>query len=222
MKVTTLCAILSVGFLLLVHQTGSAQLLDPADWSNTFALEANGEINPGVLVGFNPQPEIPASPSSALDLSDPNLPTVRVPDSSVSDGHMRILFAVDPRYSIVASDTPSDGNYQFFLRNPAAETLTVEFDIETESGGIPNEFSWIMFNPQPEPPAIFSAPGEGPGPDVGFEFDFTFNSPATLAMRVLDSNGRALQFRVVPEPSSWLLVGMGTALLSVFRHKRGE
>ncbi len=178
----------------------------------------SGFINPGVLVGFNPQPDPPGD-NAAVDLVNPYAPTFDLPSSLflLGDGSVTILFGIhgpggDPvSFSLPGSDPMPNsdhrGTYQFdaFV---GTQGFQVTLDLSGFAGG------WQGFNPQPDPP------GFG-GQFVGFSF---IGDPAmTVHLDALDANGNVVgpyAFTQAPEPASMLLVISGVVGLALRRKRR--
>lgn len=169
-----------------------------------FALETSGGlVNPGVLVGFNPQPDPPAN-SPILDLSTLTEALVVEGDGSVFRFQLSFLGLrnfVGPR---TIGSPNSDGFTEFeFAGDGSVFVADLGF---SGPGGV---VSWVAFDPQPDPPGDFFAY------EVGFEGD------ATVSLR-LTENGVPLSFSpsAVPEPSTWILMGVGFAAFGVLARRR--
>jgi PEP-CTERM motif len=167
----------------------------------------SGYINPGVLVGFNPQPDPPGD-NAMPDLTNPYEPVFTQPGV----GEFTILFGIhDSAGSPVSFDLPTGGpiynsdkgEYEYnFLAAVGSQGFSVVLDL----GGF--DGSWQGFNPQPDPP------GFG-GQFVGFSFQSTPADPMmTMQLFALDPNGNSAgpyAFTPAPEPMSLVLLGSGLA-----------
>ncbi len=190
---------------------GNSFLLDMSD-SSSSALE-----NPLLRVAFNPQPEPPAHVPK-ISFNDPQRLELEVDDISVSDGGMRILFAVAAPYAITALDSEKDGLYSFNMDAAGRDSYSILLEMQTKNSGLPVPGSWQMFNPQPEPPAL----GRNAA-SVGFDFDFASEATsATLNFSVANlRSGEAQTFAIsaVPEPSALALLVFSVTALSVKRRR---
>jgi hypothetical protein len=101
----------------------------------------------------------------------------------------------------------STGHFEFevLYLSSGDKAFDVFFDITTSSSGVPNETTWVGFNPQPEPPGLVGAG------IIGFDFSFTSLSDAILSMQVRDSTGNNFVF--TPEPATIALLGLGSLVL---------
>jgi len=213
---------------------------DPVNWGHAFALQTNGGIvNPGVLVGFNPQPDPPGvlaelqgcpshvAPGSPPDpclvlhnqhLEAPTLPTfdvflsmglpgtnlLFVPDAIPTDNFSTFHIRVDGRPNVVADIGPARKLFDVFL------------DFASSSGGIVDASSAVSFNPQPDPPGIFSPN------DWGMSFAYTGNSDVSVSLRIYDEEGTQLRVSPVPEASSLTLMTVPFAAAGLFMIGRGR
>ena len=163
-----------------------------------FALQTNGgPINPGVLVGFNPQPDPPATPEAFLDLANPLRPSIaQAGDSSVFKFELSFT-DLDAGLLLPAVQSPNtDGEtgFQFVLGDGSVFVADLTF---SGPGGVS---SWVSFNPQPDPP----------GSPIGYTV--TFAGDASVAIE-LSVNGVPLSFAAVPEASAWALMCLGFATI---------
>ena len=186
----------------------------------------NGFLNPGVLVGFNPQPEPPLRISA--DLSEPVYPswTWSSDEPAPADTHgygFIVAFdfgsAVDIRYDTTLMARPDASNhYEFgFTASGITDQFIVGLDF-SEGSGTFNPASFVSFNPQPEPP-LFQ------GMDFqAFEFNMTPASPTEIAVTMSVRNEDLRAFGVfspeVPEPSGCLLMCVGVLAIGGYHRAR--
>ncbi len=170
----------------LGSQLASAQTVD---WADAFRFQTSGGFqNPGVYIGFNPQPEPPAYVTPPeIDLSESTQLRMTIPDIGVSDGGAQILFALPEEFEFVAEGEPA--GEAFFFQGVGPSPVNIQLTMTTGSGGTSAPGSWVAFNPQPEPPAGFNS--------IGFEFQFTSFSPATLVVEILDDGVEELAFELL-------------------------
>jgi hypothetical protein len=178
-----------------------------------FALEGylpavqNALFNPGVLVGFNPQPDPPGTPPTELFLGNPMRPE---------------LLSVGPlsAYQFIMSLELPSGSCDSSIPRPNADGITgfrctemvggetANVDVALQFSGPGGVRDWVTFNPQPDPPGDVNA------------YDLAFAGDASVAFSV-SVNGEALDFRLVPEPSTLGLLGVGLiGLGSLHRWRR--
>jgi hypothetical protein len=192
------------------------------DASRGFSLRTSGgPVNPGVLVGFNPQPDPPGDFHTFLDLTDPTNPTLR---NAMSQGDFQLVFS-----HLAGGEGPhempapnSDGKTGF-IRRLGDHIVVVTFDFLGGSIG-----EWSGFNPQPDPPGDFVAQ------------DIHFAGPPEIAANSLDAfalggardgvavtfhmsvDGTDLSFAATPEPTAWALMitGFGASGALLRRRRR--
>jgi hypothetical protein len=117
-----------------------------------------------------------------------------------------------PAVQLPAVQFPSppnaDGNTQFTISDANGSPL---FNIAVNVGPGPvDPASWVMLNPQPLPPK------------VGFQgFGVQFGDPTAVEFSVVEFTTAGTQvplsFALVPEPSTYVLVGFGLAALGFAR-----
>jgi hypothetical protein len=169
-----------------------------------------GVVNPGVLVGFNPQPDPPGDtrvglPHSTLQITDGTSNTIFNP---VADRpfilHFSVLGLGDSHLDLPPAPN-SDGRTGF--RHVAGDHV---FDINFAFGPGPvADGSWVAFNPQPDPPGNWFSAG----------LEFVGDPWVTFTVA---EDGQLLSFDLAPaagapEPGTWALVlgglfAMGGAL----------
>jgi hypothetical protein len=174
------------------------------DGSAGFEFRTSGGItNPGVLVGFNPQPDPPGLPIlPTADLRDPSSPifdqdaqltSYLVTVSLLLPGTPSLLL---PANVILGTDEVArvtcDGSV-----TKACDGSVFQISLAFPAGGVT---SWSSFNPQPDPPGIY------------FSYLATFRGDPTFALSITDG-GNPLTFSPVPEPATWGLLAVGFASL---------
>lgn len=164
-----------------------------------FALVSHGGvINPGVLVGFNPQPEPPGKGLTLLDLSNPFAPSFFNP--TAGDGY-NLIFAItglgDAKIPLPGAPN-SDGRTGFTQRIDG-HVLNVAMIL---GPGPVDPASWVAFNPQPDPP------GDWFGASLQFAGDPVF----TYQFR-LDDQLLSFSLAGIPEPADWVLITAGFGLM---------
>ena len=191
---------------LALAAAGAAQAASPnytfPGGSPGFALVSHGGVvNPGVLVGFNPQPEPPGKGLTVLDLTNPFAPQL---DNPATDPGFSFLFALtglgDAMIPLpVAPNT--DGRTRF--RQEIGGHL---LDVSLVFGPGPvDPSSWVAFNPQPDPP----------GDVWGASFLFLGREDPFAGFTV-SIDGTPLSFTLadgVPEPAGWALMIAGFGLV---------
>jgi hypothetical protein len=232
---TLFCTLAAV---LLLAAPVAAQEIDPEDpedpvqarpvpWLQAFELAGSGGlVNPGVLVGFNPQPEPPAriaelsfAANPMPDLYPPD-PILTLRDQSQTEGDPQLFDVflalgvpmVDLSFSapVIAAGVPG---VRTEARTSSGDLMfQILLDLSSSSGGIVDPASLVGFNPQPEPPA-----GYGSGV-FGMSFAMTSLSDVMLRLQVFDADGNPIALRAVPEPPA--LAALGLALLALQRWRR--
>jgi len=195
-----------------------------ADGTAGFALASHGgPLNPGIIVGFNPQPDPPGDRGTFMDLSDAFAPTLF---NSNHGGYRFQFYHTLGDGSVRPLDLPNADGFTGFREVFGAHVVEVTFQF---GGGRIDPASWVGFNPQPDPP------GDGVAQD--FSFIPTTNVPS---FRAFDANGAAngdafvtfhvsvdgnpLSFALpTPEPGTWamMVLGFGGAG-AVLRRRRRE
>jgi hypothetical protein len=173
---------------------------------HVLATSGPAPVNPGVIVGFNPQPDPPGF-GDLVDFTNPLDPTITFSVSGPTT--TTILFGM---YGHGPGDpyTPAPG---LFSSNPVQHTASyvfdetgdgsvfqVTFDISGITGG------WSSFNPQPDPPG---------------DFGFSFTGDATLGVQIdyKEPSGAFAPLSFIPEPAGSGLLLIGAAALVGLRRK---
>ena len=163
-------------------------------------------INPGVLVGLNPQPLPPLpDPGVSLDLTNPGGPVYTYPASTAGLEVFTISWGMDAGGAVSFTPpipTPGDPNQLTFTGIAQSGDYLVTL---TLSGANPGSF--VELNPQPLPP--FPAPGFG---FIGF--GFSAGGDPRLTFNVVSGN-TVYAFAPAPEPSTLALCALALAVLAL-------
>jgi hypothetical protein len=182
------------------------------DGSSGFALTSQGgPINPGVLVGFNPQPDPPAiPPPTTLSLSNPANPIL------VSPGPCDVACPATA-YNFVMSfqgignptlGTPavpnSDGNTSLSFTAGLHQ-----FELFLKVNGPTSIIDWVAFNPQPDPPADW------------FAVQVTFAGDPQASFSLVE-DGQQLSFQLArtPVPATLPLFASGLGVIGLLARRR--
>jgi hypothetical protein len=229
MKWLAICALVFSTATLASTTALPAVQVDPRDFRIALlgTAPSSGDIqNPGVLVGFNPQPDPPALPLS-LDLGNNLLPAVQTPTNGERAFHF--LFALgnlpDPglRWSFVLASSPGPGQFAFDALLGGSSTLHVVARASHSDGGRLDPGSLVGFNPQPDPPGFTAI-----GFDLVFAPPLALNSfaivgdiapTATIEFQVTDANGAAYGFTAVPLPNPLGVSGLAMLGLALCRRR---
>ena len=164
-----------------------------------FALVGHGGvINPGVLVGFNPQPEPPGKGLTVVSLGDPFAPSFFNPTDAPG---YKLIFAITGLgdATIPLPDAPNADGRTSFRQLIGGHVLDVSMIF---GPGPVDPGSWVGFNPQPDPP------GDWFGASLQFAGDPIFTYQFKL-------DDKLLYFTLagVPEPAGWALMIAGFGLM---------
>jgi PEP-CTERM motif len=188
---------------LLTSFASSGALADVTANKMTYLpLETNGGVlNPGVIVGFNPQPDPPGFPT--LNLANPKEPILVQPAGPTTFDFV-MSFSGLPGLLLPAVQKPTaDGVTDF-----AFEYGDHTFDVTLTFSGPGAIRDWVSFNPQPDPPGVWFADA------------ITFAATGDPSVSFSVSEDRSQLSFATPEPSTWALMGLGFAVLSVLVRRR--
>lgn len=166
-------------------------------------ITSGGPINPGVIVGFNPQPDPPGDGDhgALIALLNPADPQLISPSLGGSFTFLIGLLMPGDGSVIPLPDAPNGGGStgeRFVLGD---HTFSVGL---TFGPGPVDPGSWVGFNPQPEPPGDF----------LGGAFSFAGHADPFMGFNI-SIDGSQLDFALapggVPEPATWglMLLGFG-------------
>jgi hypothetical protein len=166
-----------------------------------FSLESHGgPINPGVLVGFNPQPDPPGDGDNGalIALLNPSDPELFNPSTGGAFTFTLALEGLGDGSVIPLPDAPGDGHHTSYRGVIDGHSVDIMLDFGPGSV-LPG--SWASFNPQPEPP----------GDVMGGAFNFAPGVDPIMTFAI-SIDGDPLSFTVapgVPEPQAWALMLLG-------------
>ena len=168
---------------------------DSADVGYRFNV-LGGTFNPGLIVGFNPQPDPPGMPT--LDLIGGHEIRISQPDVGPGMANMFdfvLSFPGLPGELLPAVDKPdSDGvtGVTFEYRSDMF-TAVIGFSGPGEAGS----WTWGAFNPQPDPPGDWGA----------YQIQFAGGDPSVTLN--LYENDNPLSVAAAPELATWLMMLLG-------------
>jgi hypothetical protein len=159
-----------------------------------------GDFNPGVLVGFNPQPDPPGD-NTMIGLGNPGDPELNNPANGGAFNFLIALLDLGDGSVIPGNpiEPPNSDGFTGFRTFVGGHDISVGLQF----GGSPIEsFSWGSFNPQPDPP------GDWIGGSVGFAGD-----PFMRLRMSVDGTPETFTLAGTPEPGTWalMLLGFGAA-----------
>jgi hypothetical protein len=220
--------------LLMLAGLAIGSSVAPADAETYFALTSTGGvINPGVYVGFNPQPDPPGVPPTTLSMDVPTDPLLTAyppgPCDTACTYRVVMSFSDVGNVTLPAVQTPtqfgvSNGEvfssfadmtaFRFTALDNNANSHT--FDVTLYITGPSNVSSWGAFNPQPDPP------GFGFGYQFGLvgdpDFDFTICEDGSDAEC---TGGQFLSFQsATPLPAALPLFASGIGAMGLFGWRR--
>ena len=166
------------------------------DGAHGFALASHGgPINPGVLVGFNPQPDPPGD--NTIVLGNPFNPVLPNPTTDGRPFDFQFSLLGIGTGSLPFPNAPSADHHTGFRFLTGGHVIDVAFVF-----GPDNPITWGAFNPQPDPP----------GDVLGIAMSFPVGDPmASFSIRIDD---RPLSFTLtqsVPELGTWAMMIIGFA-----------
>ncbi len=172
------------------------------DGTSGFALATfGGVLNPGILVGFNPQPDPPGAPLPSLDLAVRDHPVVT--ESYGTTFSFVLSVGGGPGLLLPAVQKPSyDADIGKFITNYGFEYGGKSFEVDLEFSGPGSSITWSAFNPQPDPPGDIASYAIG------------FTGDASVGIQIQE-NGKNLSFSAMPERSTWAMMGLGFAAVGV-------
>ncbi|HEY0435780.1 MAG TPA: PEP-CTERM sorting domain-containing protein [Phenylobacterium sp.] len=184
----------------------------PSGFSGFQLKTSGGPINPGVLVGFNPQPEPPGDVAgfglhnppgdrTLIGLLRPQEVILNNPADGGAFDFLIALLDVGDGFLVPAVQPPNRDGFTGFHTDIQGHDISVNLQF---GGSEITSWSWGAFNPQPDPP------GDWGGGKIGFAHD------PFMAMRI-SVDGAPLSFSMTPEPATWGLMltgffGLGLAL----------
>jgi len=198
------------------------------DNSIGFALKSQGGVvNPGVLVGFNPQPDPPGTPIPFIALDDATFPVITQyppgPCAPSACGSFQFQMSFLGVGTPGLTDPPDP---EFIGATPAtADALPMDidrtafsfiadghtFDVTLYVLGPGNVQDWVAFNPQPDPP--------GDGWAVSFDFG-PFTGDPQVGFSVNEDNN-PLSFQLTtPLPAALPLFAGGLGVLGALAARR--
>ncbi len=165
-----------------------------------FKLQSHGGIiNPGVIVGFNPQPEPPGDrgDGSLIALLNPSEPHLFNPSTDGSFTFLIGLLFPGDGSVISLPDAPNSDGFTGFTDVFQGHTFQVSLRF---GPGQVDARTWSSFNPQPDPP----------GDVLAGQFQFFGALDPDMFIRITEDR-TPLTFTLdsVPEPESWALMILG-------------
>jgi hypothetical protein len=169
------------------------------------ALETSGGVlNPGVIVGFNPQPDPPGVPP--VNLANPFEPIFLRPGGPETFDFVMSFSGFATGLLLPAVQKPDlDGLTSFAFQSGGHS-----FDVTLGFSGPGGVADWASFNPQPDPPGVWFADA------------VTFGAAGDPSVSItMTEDGVPLRF-AVPETRTWAMMGLGFAALGLLAHRRGK
>jgi PEP-CTERM motif len=178
------------------------------DGSAGFEFRTSGGVtNPGVLVGFNPQPDPPGFPATTADLRDPTSPVFdQTTGATAYLVTVSLLLPGTPSLLLLA-DLEADGSVRVACDGSVAKAC--DGSVFKLSLAFRDITSWSL----PSDTEGFNPSG------VYFQYLATFGGAPTFALSITDG-GNPLTFSPVPEPATWGLMAVGFVSLGAFAMRR--
>jgi hypothetical protein len=178
---------------------GAAPNYSFPDGSRGFAFTTTGGLlNPGVLVGFNPQPDPPGFGGSRdLTAGASQVTQIATPLNNTGYGFLIALLGVGAGKEPLPPAPNGDGNTALtFLADGSVFRLVLNF------AGPGSAIDWAAFNPQPDPPGVW----------FGAQFGYPAAGDPVVTFSLAE-NGQPLSLSLapVPEPAAWALMLIGAA-----------
>jgi hypothetical protein len=191
--------------LLAAPSAAQAATAPPGEPMTYLALETSGGVlNPGVIVGFNPQPDPPGVPP--VILANPFEPIFMRPVGPETFDFVMSFSGFATGLLLPAVQKPDiDGLTSFAFQSGGHS-----FDVTLGFSGPSAVSGWASFNPQPDPPGVWFADA--------VTFGATGDPSVSIAMT---EDGVALRF-AVPETGTWAMMGLGFATLGLLARRRGK
>jgi hypothetical protein len=176
----------------------SLRLIPVYDLGKVYQFDTlGGTINPGLIVGFNPQPDPPGEPT--LNIGDHNIKISQPVGGLFS---FVIAFTGLPGLLLPAVDQPNADGKTNFTFEYGGNHFNV--GLTFAGPGPAGDWTWGAFNPQPDPPGVFDA----------YAIQFAgLNDPFVTV--TLQENGGYLNLVAAPEPSTWAMMLIGFSALGL-------
>jgi hypothetical protein len=160
-----------------------------------------GTVNPGLIVGFNPQPDPPiGGPSPTLSIFDQT--QIQIVQTGYGQFGFVIAFPGLTGLLLPAVKPNSDGKTSLSFTDDNGNVFNV--GLAFAGPGDAGSWTWGAFNPQPDPPGVWAA------------YQITFaGGPDPSVSLTLQENGKYLSLGAAPEPSTWAMMLIGFAGLGL-------
>ena len=196
---------------IIIVATPNLTLPDGSPGFDLVGQATGAPISPEVLVTLNPQPlpPVPDPSKLSLDLGDPSGPIASNSDDGAEFAVHWCMLAPGGLSFPESIPAPNvDGVTQFEVGGNGGMPL---FEVSLRVGPGPfDPASWVMLNPQPLPPKVGAA---------GFGVEFADPTAVEFHVTEILPTGApvALQFTLVPEPSTLGSIGLGLAWMACAR-----